>query len=236
MSYILQALQRAQAERRPNERSGPDLGPTPWMTDAPGHGAIPRRRRRVLQIGVGFLGLTLALAAGWWFGRQAAPAPSSPPAASLAAAPQQASGPAALADAPPPRADGPGQALSAAPVQSTPAVATTAQAAEPTRTPSPALLPREPATRERAPAAPTVPAAPTAPVAREALPAAVRAGLPPLRIGGAIGADRPADRMLLVDGRVVREGETIAPGLTLQSIGSRQAIFAWHEQRFSVAY
>jgi hypothetical protein len=42
--------------------------------------------------------------------------------------------------------------------------------------------------------------------------------------------------MLLVDGRVVREGETIAPGLTLQSIGSRQAIFAWHEQRFSVAY
>lgn len=238
MSYILQALQRAQAERRPNEGSGPDLGPTPWMTDPAATGAAVHKRRRVLQVGGGLLGLTLAVAAGWWFGRQAAPAPSSLPAGLPAAASPMASVPTPVADAPPPGTQGPERdsVPTSAPEQSTPAAATTAHTVAPTRTPPPALLPREAAVPERATVAPPVASAPSLPVSREALPAAVRAGLPPLRIGGAIGADRPADRMLLVDGRVVREGETVVPGLVLQSIGSRQAIFAWREQRFSVAY
>ena len=225
MSYILQALQRAQAERRPNEGSGPDLGPPPWMTDPTATSAAVQRRRRVLQVGGGLLGLTLALAAGWWFGRQAAPASSSLPAGLLAAAsPSSPQGP--ERDPVP----------NSAPVQSTPASATAAHTVAPSRTPPPALLPRDPAVPERPTVAPPTASAPSLPVSREALPEAVRAGLPPLRIGGAIGADRPADRMLLVDGRVVREGETVVPGLVLQSIGSRQAIFAWREQRFSVAY
>jgi general secretion pathway protein B len=46
----------------------------------------------------------------------------------------------------------------------------------------------------------------------------------------------PASRMLIVNGQVFREGDALAPGLTLQTIRLRSAVFEFRGQRFEAAY
>ena len=50
------------------------------------------------------------------------------------------------------------------------------------------------------------------------LPEDVRAGLPALTVGGAMYSQTPANRMLIINGQVFREGDTLAPGLVLEQI------------------
>jgi hypothetical protein len=42
--------------------------------------------------------------------------------------------------------------------------------------------------------------------------------------------------MLVIDGQVVREGQSVKPGLVLQRIGAREAILAWGEEQFVLPY
>jgi general secretion pathway protein B len=84
---------------------------------------------------------------------------------------------------------------------------------------------------------PTPPAAaPERVPALAELPESTRRELPALRFGGAMDSPQPAARMLIINGQVFREGDALAPGLTLQTIRLRSAIFEFRGQRFEAAY
>ena len=68
------------------------------------------------------------------------------------------------------------------------------------------------------------------------LPESIRRDVPALRFGGAMDSPLPASRMLIVNGQVLREGDAVAPGLTLQTIRLRSAVFEFRGQRFEAAY
>ena len=68
------------------------------------------------------------------------------------------------------------------------------------------------------------------------LPEPMRRDLPALRFGGAMDSPQPAARMLIINGQVFREGDALAPGLTLQTIRLRSAVFDFRGQRFEAAY
>ncbi|WP_035620685.1 general secretion pathway protein GspB, partial [Hydrogenophaga intermedia] len=105
--------------------------------------------------------------------------------------------------------------------------------ATPAPTPSPAA---------RAPAASAAPAPAPATTSEAQLPRVsdlnptARAALPPLKVSGTTYASNPALRMLIVDGQVLQEGQDIAPGLKLESIGPRGAVIVHQGQRLRLPY
>lgn len=86
-----------------------------------------------------------------------------------------------------------------------------------------------PATAVAAPSqAPEPTAAPTAP--------ASAAGVPAIAISGSSYSTDPEHRLLIANGKVVKEGQSLSPGLTLEVIGPRGAIFNHQGTRFNVNY
>lgn len=63
-----------------------------------------------------------------------------------------------------------------------------------------------------------------------------RAALPPLQVSGTTYAENPALRMLILDGKVLQEGQDIAPGLRLESIGPRSAVLNHQGRRLRLTY
>jgi general secretion pathway protein B len=66
------------------------------------------------------------------------------------------------------------------------------------------------------------------------LPEDVQRQVPALKLGGLVYSSAPASRMVIVNGDVQREGSTVAPGLTLEHIKPKSAVFAIRGQRFEV--
>lgn len=66
------------------------------------------------------------------------------------------------------------------------------------------------------------------------LPDEVRRQVPALKLGGLVYSAAPASRMVLVNGDLQREGSTVAPGLTLERINPKSAVFSLRGQRFEV--
>ncbi len=90
-----------------------------------------------------------------------------------------------------------------------------------------------PKATSKAPAPP--PAASAEDVPRLAdLPDDVRRQVPALKLGGLVYSAAPASRMVLVNGNLQREGSTVAPGLTLERINPKSAVFSLRGQRFEV--
>ncbi len=209
MSYILDALRRAEAERERGRVPGLHTQALP----VPGEPVVPRARRAGSWAG-GILALLGAAALGaWWALREPAPEPVAP------AMPRPAP-----AVAPP------------APV-ATPPLQLPPIAVPPPSVASPAA-PRRPAAPLAEQATPTAaePVPPPAgrPIALAALSAQQRAELPPLAIGGLIYSPSAASRFILINGQVVREGEAAAPGVTLERIGPKGAVLRWRELRIEV--
>jgi general secretion pathway protein B len=114
--------------------------------------------------------------------------------------------------------------------------------------PAPKAATPEPPARKPPPPKPPVVAAAAPPARDEAKPspaaAPVRAfaelpedlkrQVPAMTIGGSVHSPQPASRMLIVNGQVMREGATLAPGLQLESIGRQSAIFSIRGQRFEM--
>ena len=61
-----------------------------------------------------------------------------------------------------------------------------------------------------------------------------RRDLPAMAIGGSIWSDNPANRFVIVNGQVVREGEAAAPGVTLERIAPKAATLRWRDLRVEV--
>ena len=221
MSYILEALKKAQAERQ--------LGSAPTLHAMPIHagdsgagGARPPYLR--LAIAAAALGLAAIAALVWW-------QPPAVPTPAVAPAPDTAS--AWARPAPNPPYEAPGRVGSAA--------------AEPTRTqaPAPAHAATSPAHRAPpvlAPAPAPTAAAKPAPIAEDLpptlreLPDSVQREVPGVAIGGYIYSKNPEDRLLLVDKALRHEGEEVAPGLTLEKLLPKAAIMRYKGYRYRVPY
>ena len=68
------------------------------------------------------------------------------------------------------------------------------------------------------------------------LPSALQRELPPLVIGGSMYSDNPAERMLLVDKRLLHEGDEVAPNLVLEKLMPKEAILRFRGTRFRIAF
>ncbi len=237
MSFILDALKRADAERERGRVPGLH-SQTPLPTAAV---AAPSAQSTRLGWLLG-LPVLSAAALAWWFwpsSRDTAPIPEP----SVVSAPAPAAEPTPLSTAP-----APAPAPAPSPAEATPVATPTTKPSLQTPV-APLLSPPLAAPVQGVPAAgttsptPVVPAAQPpkpadpGPVRRLAdLPADQRAQLPRLAVSGASYSQNPAHRMLIVNGTVVQEGPEIAPGLKLERIGPNEAVLNQRGLRFSVAY
>jgi general secretion pathway protein B len=241
MSYILDALKKADAERARDAAVVPDLHA---QSDAgasrlPSHGIAGR--------GLGWAAATLVILAAltWWRMGAAPDAPDAPaaPAVSVApVAPLPPQPPATrLAEPAPPAVIAP------APAAPAPLPAATATAPAAAVVVAPPAPPAPPAARAAAPpraaalpARAPVAAAPAASAARvpllAELPADVRAQLPTLAVGGSVYSTHAASRMVILSGQVFREGDKPADGLVVEQIGLKSTVLSFRGQRFELKH
>lgn len=220
MSYILQALKKAEAER--------GLGRVPGL-DAPM--AAPSRAERGANplnslnpswrwVALGAaLTVTAAALAAWslgWF-------TSTPAAAPLVAAPLVT--PAAPAPISTPLLAQPQIVAAVTPVPA--AVQASAPIAPLVVTPVPPPLPRLAPSHASAPA--PVRATPPLSAAAAATPQPWpdTPGWPTLTLGGSVYSEVPAQRMLVINGQVLREGDAAGAELTLLRIGATSAVWRY---------
>jgi len=236
MSYILEALKKSQAERQLGEL--PSIhAPQVQLHDG---AASASARRTPVWLALG--GVAVAVAAAlllWqpWQAGAAAPAaaavvpavlaqvvPAPVPAATPPAAPAPAPVPVVAPSVPP--------AATAAPVHHARPVAEPKQETPGQAAPPPVVAPM--------PAAP--PASTPTPGAEESvpgmrdLPEPIQRQIPPVAIGGYIYSKNPADRLLLIDKVLRHEGEELAPGLVLEKLQPKAAIFSFKGYRYRVPY
>lgn len=222
MSYILEALKKAQAERQ--------LGAMPTIDAVSIHvsEADGGASRKPLWFAVGAALIVAALGAmAWW--RMSQPEPpvvmlelAHPMPAALppsVAVPGQGAAPAVVAlPLPPP------QSIVIPQAQPAPV-----PAARPAPAPAPArVVAYEPPARAPAPEE-------ALPFARD-LPEQVRGGLPQVAFGGYMYSPNPADRLLLIDKVLRREGDEVAPGLMLEKLLPTAAVMNYRGTRYRVAY
>jgi general secretion pathway protein B len=68
------------------------------------------------------------------------------------------------------------------------------------------------------------------------LPEPIQRSLPQVAVGGYIYSRNPADSLLLVDKVLRHEGEEVAPGLVLEKLLPKAAIFSFKGYRYRVPY
>ena len=68
------------------------------------------------------------------------------------------------------------------------------------------------------------------------LPEPIQRAIPQVAVGGYIYSKNPADRLLLVDKILRREGEEVAPGLLLEKLNPKEAVFSYKGYRYRVPY
>jgi general secretion pathway protein B len=213
MSYILDALKKADAQRQRESMPGLHAKPVRIVfARAAAHNAR--------GLWPWAMAAALGVAAAWWLwpGKAlvqdrtesridaTAPAAPVPPAP---AAPNQADLASARVDAPaPPDAASP-------PARSA--------------TPQKAATAKEPARAARKPAAAaSLPEESSAPVAPP--------DVPRLQVSGSSYSENPAYRMLILNGRMYREGEEVAPDLLLEQIRPKSAQMKYRGQRYTITY
>jgi general secretion pathway protein B len=239
MSYILEALKKAQAERQLG--SAPTIH-APQVVPAAASATTAGRRPLLIGLGAG----ALVVAAGALFVWRQAPAPAPQAAAPRAPLAEPARAPDGLAvSAPPVPARAPATARAAGPAAE-PAVAAAPPA--PVRpAAAPRAVPPPPVPAASAPVASPAPA-PSAPVATrvsapedglpylQQLPDAQQRDIPRVTFGGYMYSSNPADRLLLVDKALRHEGEEVAPGLVLEKLLPKAAVMNYRGTRYRVAY
>ena len=226
MSYILDALRRAKADRQRGAVPGLQDQPQPLPAPAAAPADDPRRTGLWALAGAGLL--AAGGAAAWWWLKSPGPAPVAPVAVMT---PAPAVAPTAL---PAPVAPAPAvlssmPAVAAAPVPASPALVLPPIPPQPAEPPVPA----KPAPRVAvaAPAAATPDA-----VRRQDLPENVRQQLPALTVAGATYSENPRYRMVIINGQVVQEGDTAAPGVVLETIRQKEVVLRAQGYRFTEKY
>jgi general secretion pathway protein B len=95
-----------------------------------------------------------------------------------------------------------------------------------------------PLPRSAALATPTTPsiAASTAVLTLAELPEEIRRELPTTQVGGSMYSDLASNRVLIINGQALHEGEDVAPGLTLAQIKLKAAVLTYKGFRYSITY
>lgn len=216
MSYILDALRRADAERERDPARGIHAQPAAVLPDA----ARTRVPGWAWPMGAALVVVAIAVLS-WQRTTPSAPAPSLP-VAQPAPAPVVPVAAAVLPAAPPP-----------------PVVIERVVRVVPAAAPS-MTIKAPPAAPAAVAAAPAAAASATAPADRIynvlELPADVQSALPKLAITGGVHSDNPAQRMLVVGGQVMHEGAELAPGVVLDQIRPRGAVLKFRGYRYAVTY
>lgn len=211
MSYILDALRRAEADRERERGQVPGLHTHP--TSGRETASATARRRWLPWAGAGLLLLAGVGVGSWWAsGSQEAapvPTPGAVPPSPVATAP------ASMPAVPPP--------IVAAPAPQLPASA------------SPYLPPAPPpgvVAAAPAPAAPTAPPAEARIPRLAELPDTLRREVPALAISGSVYSDDPAGRFVIINGEVQREGARLSADLVLEQIRQRELVMRFKGQRY----
>ena len=238
MSYILEALRKSDKQRQ--------RGTAPTLLTAQATVAAPKQPAflRYVLLGGALVGAGIAI--GWLRPWQTAPA-----AAPVASAKPPESSPRHAAPAPLPVSPG----ISSKPEQEPPSQQSTS-AALPAPVPTSAVIkqdlpaPARTETRrappkavaavpkEAAPPSPQTPAgtgaAPEQSVMTMAeLPLAIQQEIPGMSIAVHAYSSQPKNRLVSINGRMLREGMSLAPGLTLDQITPDGMIFSYKGYRFS---
>jgi general secretion pathway protein B len=221
VSYILEALKKAEAQRGRGDVPGLDaqhMPPEAPVLQPPtgGHGLLIGI---IMVLGVAVIGLLL------WSGHDTPAASASPAQPPVAPAPAPAQVPmqvpvqvperAPVLVPPPDARDLPRHFQEPPP----PATAHTGTTVTPTA-----------AQPEHTRAAPAPRATDTP------LPDELKAQFPRLNFGGAMHSDNAASRMLIVNGQLLHEGDTVAPELVLQRIELKSATFRYKGYTHTVQY
>ncbi len=64
----------------------------------------------------------------------------------------------------------------------------------------------------------------------------IRSTLPALSVGGAMYSEVPTSRMVVINGQLFHEGDTVAPEVTLESIRLKSALIRYRGQRYVLDY
>ena len=222
MSYILDALKKADADREREAAGVPDLHA---QADA-ARGAAARTRHGRGLLWLALAAITVAGLAWLWFDAVPTEAPPSLPMAQAPAAappPAAAALPVVVAVTPPPQAVAPA---------SPPAVAP-----EPAPIPSLASKPVPP-TRDAVavPGAAAAAAVDSRVLGLAELPADLRAKLPALVVGGSMYSPNARTRMVILNGQVFREGDKPVDGLSVEAIGIKSTVLAFRGVRFELKH
>jgi len=68
------------------------------------------------------------------------------------------------------------------------------------------------------------------------LPESMRGQVPKMNFGNAMHSDNPANRMLIINGQLFHEGDTVSPDLVLQEIQLKSATFRYRGYRHTVQF
>lgn len=215
MSYILDALTKAEAERKGE--------PVPEIHVMPAFSATTRNPppwRRPLTLAA-FAAMAISLASAAWYAMSRTPAPASHVVQAPAAP--------ALAVAPPTQAAAPKE-KSLSPERVEPRSEKPKE--KPAKKPTEKKRPQAGAEPKAAKATPSEPAA----ALLHELPQQIQREIPPLTVGGYIYSANKADRSVLINKRLLREGDEVAPGLILEKMLPSGMILSYKGYRYRTSY
>lgn len=266
MSYILDALKKADAQRERDPARGIHAQPAAFATPQQ-----PGLVQRPWFWAAAATAIAVLALAGWFLAQEradtqraavvassdaepprdaAVPAPAPAPLGATAAATEPADAvlpPPAPTPVPPPAATAPQAKSIAPPAERAARVAPAAKAgpaggvpaAVPVAAPpraTPAAVPAVPVASP--PGAPPLTAAPVAPAApsEPAIVNGLPADAPKLAISGGVYSTNRAQRMLIVNGQVVNEGADLGGGIVLEEIRSKAAVLRFRGGRYNVGF
>jgi general secretion pathway protein B len=231
MSYILDALRRADAER---ERGAVPSLHTQQYGNLPGDDDAPDRPLLLIGVIV-FLVLALGAALAWHFSGSSSDTTTRLATQGVVPALPLPLTPAPDLSAPTLPILAPPMATAAPSAAAAPASAALDSKGRPENrraTAAASAVERKRAAR----AAPAPASAPASAVDAGQLPDSMRRELPALAFGGASYSKDPASRMVIFNGRVFHEGDTIAPQLVLQQIKLKAAVLGYKGYHYEVGY
>ena len=224
MSYILDALQRAEQERERSNGAVPGLQTraVTAITTRPSRTAVLRGRWPFVAMAA----LLVVIVIVSLMVRRTQPEMTAPEGSVLRAdASVAAASPTPTASTEPLKVTPPASAVEPAPVRGPVAIVPV---------PANRATPATPPTAQAAASATATPT-PVPPFLKD-LPEGIRRQIPPMTISGVVYSENPAQRLLLVNGQVLTQGSPAAIDVVLNEIHPRSSDFTFKGTRFRLGH